>query len=139
VNVYAPGANGNEAPVALISGNNTGIYHATRVAVDSKGRIYVSSDQQGTPAGCCVTAYAKNANGNATPIQSIGGAQSGLTGPDGIAVDSNDNIYITQYPPNSGTPSVAVFKKGATGDVPPIRTIVGSKTGLDGPAGITVH
>jgi hypothetical protein len=139
VNVYASGANGNVAPVQLITGVNTGIYHASAVAVDDKGKIYVSSVEPGTPTGCCVTVYAKNANGDVAPLQSISGAQTGLTGPDGIGLDSNDNIYVTQYPPNNATPSVTVFKKGAAGDVAPIRTIMGSKTGIDGPAGIIVH
>lgn len=139
VNVYAPGANGNVAPVQEITGPNTGLYKATGVAVDGKGRIYVSSVQPGSPSGCCVTVFAKNANGDATPIQKISGAYSGLTTPNGIGLDANDNIYVTQYPGNSATASVAVFKKGTNGDVPPIRMIVGSKTGIDGPAGIIVH
>ena len=139
VNVYAPGANGNVAPVQEISGVYTGMYRATGVAVDGKGRIYVSSVESGSPSGCCVTVYAKNANGDAAPIQTISGAQTGLTTPNGIALDANDNIYVTQYPPNSATPSVAVFKKGANGDIAPIRTITGSKTGIDGPAGVIVH
>ncbi|MGA9271904.1 MAG: hypothetical protein WBV67_00300 [Candidatus Cybelea sp.] len=132
VNVYAPGANGNVAPVQMITGTDTGMNRATGVAVDDKGRIYVSSSAFGTPTGCCVTVYAKSANGDAAPIQTISGAQTGLTGPDGIGLDSNHNIYVTQYPPGVATPSVTVYKKGANGDVAPIRTIVGSKTASTG-------
>lgn len=139
VNVYAPGANGNVAPVQEITGEDTGMQRATGVAVDVKGRIYVSSVQFGSPAGCCITVYAKNATGDAAPIRTISGAQTGLTAPDGIALDAHDNIYVTQFPPGVSTPSVAVFKAGANGNVPPVRMIVGSKTGIDGPAGIIVH
>lgn len=139
VNVYAPGANGNVAPIQMITGANTGMYRATSVTVDDKGRIYVSSVEPGTPTGCCVTVYAKDANGDVAPLQSISGAQTGLTGPDGIGLDSSDNIYVTQFPPNNATPSVTVFKKGANGNIAPVRTIVGSRTGLDVPAGIIVH
>jgi hypothetical protein len=139
VNVYAPGANGNVAPVRMITGTKTGMDRASGVAVDDRGKIYVSSVQPGTPSGCCVTVYGKNANGNVAPIRTISGGQTGLTGPDGIALDSNDNIYVTQYPPSGASPSVTVFEKGANGNVVPIRTIAGSKTGIDGPAGITVH
>lgn len=136
VNVYAPGANGDVAPVRMITGINTGMYDASGVTVDGKGRIYVSSYQPASQSGCCVTVYAKNANGDAAPIQTISGAQTGLNGPDGIGLDSSDNIYVTQNPPNN---AVTVFKKGANGDVAPIRTIIGSKTGIDAPAGIVVH
>jgi hypothetical protein len=139
VNVYAPGANGDVAPAQLITGSDTGIYYASAVTVDNKGRIYVSSLPPASQTACCVTAYAKNANGDAVPIRTISGAQTGLTGADGIGLDSSDNIYVTQLPPSNATPSVTVFKKGATGDVAPIRTIMGSKTGIDGPAGIVVH
>jgi len=138
VNVYAPGANGNVAPTQIISGPKTGITRATGVAVDDTGKIYVSNTPPGTPDGCCVTVYDKHANGNVSPIRTIMGGVTGLTAPDGIALDASDNVYVTEYPPN-GTPSVTVFAKGANGSVAPIQTIVGSKTGIDGPAGIAVH
>lgn len=71
MNVYAPGANGNVAPVQEINGADTGLYKATGVVVDGKGKIYVSSVQPGSPSGCCITTYPKNANGDVAPIQAI--------------------------------------------------------------------
>ncbi|MGP8099314.1 MAG: NHL repeat-containing protein [Candidatus Cybelea sp.] len=135
VTVYAPGANGNVAPIRTISGSNTGIYHPSSVAVDRKGVIYVSSAEEGSPAGCCVTVYAKGANGNVAPIRTISGSNTELDGPNGIALDSDDNVYVSDYFTNS----VTEYAKNANGNVAPIRTISGSNTLLDEPGGLTVH
>ena len=43
-------------------------------------------------------------------------------------------IYVT----NARTPSVTVYAADANGNVPPIRTISGSRTHLNGPAGIAL-
>ena len=135
VTVYAPGANGNVAPIQTISGSKTGIYHPSGVVVDRKGMIYVSSATLGSPAGCCVTVYAKGANGDVAPIRTISGANTELDGPNGIALDSDDNVYVSDYFDNS----VTEYAKNANGNVAPIRTISGSNTLLDEPGGLTVH
>ena len=135
VTVYAPGANGDVAPLRTISGSKTGIYHPSAVAVNRKGVIYVSSAGEGSPAGCCVTVYAKNANGDVTPIRTVSGSKTQLDGPNGIALDSDDNVYVSDYYTNS----VTEYAKKANGNVAPIRTISGSKTLLDEPAGLAVH
>jgi sugar lactone lactonase YvrE len=135
VTVYAPGASGNVAPIQTISGSNTGIDSPNAVAVDTKGRIYVSSTPPGSAAGCCITVYAKNANGNVAPIRSINGSNTQIDLPYGIAVDSKDNIYVTQGKTNS----INVYAKGANGNVAPIHVISGSKTKLNVPTGLIVH
>jgi sugar lactone lactonase YvrE len=135
VTVYAPGANGDVAPIRTISGSKTGIYHPSSVAVDRKGMIYVASAGEGSPAGCCVTVYAKDANGDVAPIRSISGSNTEIDGPNGIALDSDDNVYVTDYFTNS----VTEYVKNANGNVAPIRTISGSSTLLDEPVGLTVH
>jgi len=135
VTVYAPGSNGNVTPRQTISGSNTGIYNPNAVAVDSKGRIYVSSTASGSSAGCCITVYAKNANGNVAPIRSISGSNTQIDGPYGIAVDSDDDIYVTQGKTNS----INVYSKRANGNVAPVRVIRGSKTKLNVPTGLIVQ
>ncbi|MGB8909339.1 MAG: hypothetical protein WCC84_11385 [Candidatus Cybelea sp.] len=62
---------GDVAPIQTIKGGNTGLDQPNAVAVDGKGRIYVSSTPVGSLCGCCITVYAKNANGNVAPIRSI--------------------------------------------------------------------
>jgi hypothetical protein len=135
ITVYAPGANGNATPIQTISGGKTGLYSPTGVAIDRKGNIYVSSCVLGSGSASSVTVYAKKANGNVAPRRTISGSNTELNGPNGIALDSDGDIYVTQYYSNS----VTAYAKGVSGNVAPIRTISGSNTLLDGPAGITVH
>jgi hypothetical protein len=135
VTVYAAGSTGNAAPIQTIAGSNTGIALANAVALDSKGKIYVSSSQPGSPAGCCVDVFAKNANGNVAPLQSINGSNTQIDKPFGIAVDSNDNIYVSE----GGTNSITVYAKGANGNVAPIRVVSGSKTLLNVPTDLAIH
>jgi hypothetical protein len=54
-------------------------------------------------------------------------------------LDSVGNIYVTASSGSSGPGSVLVFTPTAKGNVPPIREIVGTKTGLVAPAGIAVR
>lgn len=55
--------------------------------------------------------------------------------PGGIAVDSDDNIYVTQLKTNS----VNVYAKNANANAAPIRVINGSKTKLNEPSDLTIH
>lgn len=85
-----------------------------------------------------VTVYPINANGDATPIQTIGGANTELDSPRGIAVDGSGNIYVSNPNFNSTPNAITVFAAGANGNVSPIRVISGSNTKLNGPAGVAV-
>ena len=144
VTVYAPGANGNVSPIASISGSNTGLTEPIGIAVDGTGKIYVSNflacgydiASQG------IQVFAAGANGNATPIASIKGSNTGLDGAYGLAVDAAGRLYVANAtacsammsipsPPSLG--GITVYAPGATGNVPPIARIAGSSTGLFGP------
>src|SRR5208282_5247317 len=99
-----------------------------------------------TPAGplLCVTdgytnaltAYPAASAGNAAPIATI----TGLSSPQGVALDSSGNIYVTDAGDNlcDGTASVFVYPAGSTGDAAPSATISGpsSVTKLCYPMGI---
>lgn len=135
VTVYAAGSNGNVSPTQTISGTHTKIASPNCIAVDSKGKMYVSITEPGSAPSCCVLVFDKNASGDVAPIRTIGGPNTKIYRPYGIAVDSDDNIYVS----NGATNSVTVYDKGANGDAAPIRTIVGAKTRLDTPSDLTVH
>ena len=127
ITVYAPGASGNATPIRTIAGGNTGMSGAVYDAVDSSGRLYVSNHTAQT-----VTVYAAGANGNVAPIATIAGPNTGLVNPWGVLVDANGLIYVDTNA-GGGNDSIVVFAAGANGNVAPLRTIVGSNTGLNSP------
>lgn len=177
--IFAPGTNGNTAPIATIdtgldvpfgvaldtarnvyvanwqgqsiteyaagtyqvirkiSGDNTGLY-PVGIALDSGGKIYAINDTESSGSSW-VTVYAGNATGNATPLRTIEGPKTKLTNAlGGIAVDAKHEIVVTNSP-YPGIPSILVFAARANGNVKPIRTIGGSKTGLTNyPGGLTL-
>ena len=88
VTIYAAVRNGAVAPIATISGSNTGLYYPNGSAVDSRGNIYVVNSGS-------VTVYAGGSKGDAAPIITISGSNTNLsTGTTGIALDSAGNIYV---------------------------------------------
>jgi hypothetical protein len=126
VTVYAAGASGNVAPTRRLKGSNTGLNFPHALALDSKANIYVVNDDGYTPDDS-VTVYAAGTHGNVAPIQTINGTATKLRYPDGIAVNSGGNIYVSDGLTRS---RVMVFAAGAAGNVKPLRTIRGSNTGL---------
>jgi NHL repeat len=76
--------------------------------------------------GNSITVYASGATGNAKPIRDISGSKTGLGGPYGVAVDGNGNTYATNVQDGGTTDVITVYTAGATGDVAPIRSIIGA-------------
>ena len=106
------------------------------IAFDISGKLYVA--EQGTDqSGGIVAVFPAGANGNVAPIATISGPNTKLSGPEGIAVDSNGNVYVT-----NAYSAVTVFPPlgSSTGNLnePPLVTIEGNETGLGAPYGISV-
>jgi sugar lactone lactonase YvrE len=129
VSVFPLTASGNVAPTATLSGANTGLHGAHRLAFDTLFSGYVTNADTDT-----VTIYAAGTSGNALPTATISGAATGLDRPEGIDLDSANNIYVA----NRDTPSITVYAPGSTGDATPTSTISGADTGLVGPNGLAL-
>jgi hypothetical protein len=142
VTVYAKGARGNSSPIRRIIGPATEMHPAGGgIALDSLGNTYVTIDpagHYGPRGGKAILVYAAGATGNVAPIWEIYGSKTTLAEPFRIAVDKGSNVYVTDEGGSSGGGAVKVYAAGAYGNVAPIRTISGSKTGLSIPYGITV-
>jgi DNA-binding beta-propeller fold protein YncE len=132
--VYSAGSNGNVAPIASISGSNTGLHKPQGIAVDSNGKIYVADVfVVKNSASGSVFVYPAGSNGDVFPSAAISGSNTGLFQPRGIALDPSGNIYAVD------TRSVVVYPAGSNGNAAPsavISTVM--TTGLLGPAGIAV-
>lgn len=121
IDVFAPNANGNVAPLRSISGPLTGVDGPADVAVDSSGDVYSSNFNNST-----ITEYAPGASGNVAPIRTIGGSLTGLEFNDDMSLAANGTLYVG----NDTGGHVVVFAPGASGDVAPIRNIFGPLTEL---------
>jgi len=130
IDVFAPGASGNVAPLRRIVGAETGLDGPADVAVDSAGDVYSSNFNDGT-----ITEYAPGASGNVAPIRTIAGELTRLGNNDDISVATNGTIYVGNF---SASPPVVVFAPGASGNVAPIRTLEGAETGLGSVDGLGV-
>jgi hypothetical protein len=92
------------------------------------GEIYVTSNDT-------VRTFARPAGGNTAPLRVIGGAATGLSDAQGIAVDTvHDEIFVANRTANS----ITVYPRTATGNVAPIRTISGAATSLLNPIGLAL-
>jgi hypothetical protein len=101
----------NEAPIATISGSNTGLGGPYGIAVDSSGNIYVTAVYYAGDIYVLVYPPGGSSTGtlNESPTAFIFGSDTGLTEPEGIALDSSGNIYVENYDSNSEEYSVLVY------------------------------
>jgi len=129
INIYAAGSTGNVKPTSIISGPNTGIENLEGIAVDSKGSIYVTNN-----AGYgSVLVFPPGSNGDVKPSCVIG--RSKTEGFEALTLDSKGNIYVVKLSASdrSRRQSVAIYQVASSGNVAPIATISGPKTGLADP------
>lgn len=128
VTSYPVTGNGNIAPSINIEGSDTALSQPAGIALDSKGNIYIANEIGGLSGDGSVTEYADGNNGNATPIATISGPDTGLTGgigePYGIALDAGGNIYVT-----FGF-TIIEYPAGSNGDTTPMATISLTAEGL---------
>ncbi len=120
VEVFAPGACGNVAPVETISGPNTGLDVVDGVGSDADGTIYADSTE-----GDAIEVFPPGANGNVAPERSISGPDTGLSSPDDVIVGFSGQLVVTD-----GNNSVTVYAPGASGDAVPVQDISGPATDL---------
>jgi NHL repeat-containing protein len=124
LNEYPASSNGIVNPTRVITGLNT----PRGVAVDAKGRIYVTDSDR-------ILVYAANANGDATPLRTISGSNTQLNGAAGLSVHGSVIVVA-----NAGSPgSITVYPTTGNGDIAPLREIAGSATLLAQPEDIDIH
>ncbi|MGB8518548.1 MAG: hypothetical protein WCD38_00115 [Candidatus Tumulicola sp.] len=132
VTTYLAKANGNVSPIGTLEGSYTGLAGPLGIAVShsgaTAGMTYVANSGANN-----VLIFAAGATGNVAPVTTIGGTNTGLYYPSGVALDATASIYVT-----SGN-AVLVFAPGAHGNVAPIRKIQGFDTGFVEPSGIAIR
>jgi sugar lactone lactonase YvrE len=137
ITVYPAGSKGNAPPSAIITGDNTDLDYPQGIALDPSRNLYAVGYVNGV--GRSVNVYPAGSNGDASPTATIAGADTGLSEPHGIVLDSSGSLYVSNS--NGGTSqsgSVTVYPAGSTGDAVPAATIISNLTALQDAARITV-
>ena len=82
-----------------------------------------------------IAVYAGTANGESTPLRTITGPATLLSGPARLVVDQvHDELMVANYNNNS----ITVYARTASGDTAPLRTLAGPATLLSKPNGLVV-
>jgi alpha-beta hydrolase superfamily lysophospholipase len=131
VEVFPACSNGDTKPEAAIVGHDTalqfpGFENPDGIAVDSMGEILLANGS-GLSKGSSILFFPAGSDGDVRPRAAIVGL-GGVDGPVGIALGVSGKIYLA----NGFPPGIRVYSGGSNGNVPPIVTISGSNTGLDG-------
>ena len=137
ITVYAAGSEGNTTPTAIITGDRTDLAYLQNIALDSNGNLYaIGYLNNSSPV---VNMYPVGSSGNVSPASSLSGADTLLTAPNGIVVDSDFRLYISNSyrgPADRGT--VTIYPPGSTGNIAPVSTVTSSFNGIDAGAGIAM-
>jgi Fibronectin type III domain len=143
---FTAGSSGNELPAESISGSNTGLNHPIAVAVDrslegADGAILGGLGLAGvyvinapTSGGGSVTAYAAGKFGDRAPVATVGSALHPLASPSAILSVDIGEIWVASRGADSAS-EYFVFP-GEPSEA--IRTIKGTKTGIDAPDGLSL-
>ncbi|MBI4476087.1 MAG: hypothetical protein HY654_02880, partial [Acidobacteria bacterium] len=126
--VFRGGAAGNEPPVRVIQGPDTGLIrpHTANVDPDS-GEILA-----GDPSARAVLVFDRLANGNTKPKRVISGPKTQFREIVGVASDTKHNAIVVASRTPGGPSGLFIFNRLDEGDVAPKRTIAGPLTGALG-------
>lgn len=124
ITVYPLDANGDEPPLRVIQGPQTGLDWPGSMSLDENtGDLYVANDM-----GQDIIVFHSTDQGDVAPSRMIKGSKTGLTYPVGVFVDAKNNeVWAT----NIGNSTATVYPLMANGDVAPLRIIRSAKEGKE--------
>jgi sugar lactone lactonase YvrE len=137
--VYAPGSNGNVAPVRQIKGSLTRLDAPDAIALAPSGDVYVGNYYSDT-----VNIYPGSAQGNVSPSSVLGNSFiNKMNMPSGVAVTPGGLIYVTNSGfltccGSNGGNSVNTYGVGSAAASAPLTRILGDNTQLDFPIGVAL-
>jgi DNA-binding beta-propeller fold protein YncE len=116
ITVHAIDAQGDAAPLRLLTGTRTRLNWPTGLAVDeTTGELFVANDM-----GDEILVFAPDAQGDVAPLRVLQGPRTGLKNPTGITLDqSNRELWVANF----GNHTATVYKMDASGNTSPLRTI----------------
>lgn len=134
--VFRGSATGNEPPLRVIQGPNTGLIRPHSVALDPVNDEILVTD----PRSGAVFVFARTARGDVAPLRTIRGPKTNLFEIVGVAVDTERNVLVVANGRSSrGDGALYIFNRAADGNVAPLRSIKGPATGLLRPFGVQIY
>jgi hypothetical protein len=132
IRVYRPGARGEEEPVRILRGPQTGLAGPAAIAFGRDREMYVSQ-AAGDSSGLVMT-HRRGAAGIDSAVARLTGPRTGLRAPTAVAFGPRDTMYVLNPVARSicsifgfGKPTqpatVTVYAPNAKGDVLPIRSL----------------
>ena len=126
--VFRGGAQGNEIPIRVIQGPDTGLIRPHTANVDPVNGEILAGD----PSGRAVLVFDRLANGNAKPKRVIRGEKTQFREIVGVASDWKANVIVVASRGPGAPSGLFMFNRLDEGDVAPMRTIAGPATGALG-------
>lgn len=122
ITVYPLKANGDVAPVQIISGPKTHLNWPSHVFVDPEHQeLFVANDTDHS-----VLVFRTTDSGDVAPIRTLKGDKTGLKNPVGVFLDTkNDELAVASM----GNHTASFYPRTADGDVAPKRTIRSAPAG----------
>jgi hypothetical protein len=138
IDVFAPNANGNVAPIRTLTGASIGL--VSGIATDPENNLYTANNLNGGS----ISIYTPGATGNATARFTINGSSTTLGNLFGIAVDQFFNIYVvTDGTPNNNVippnPTILKFSSTANGNVAPVSSFTSTAWSSTSPLVLAVN
>ncbi|MBK8981861.1 MAG: SBBP repeat-containing protein [Ignavibacteria bacterium] len=128
-------ANGDELWVRRYNGTG-GIDEANAIAVDNSGNVYVTGKSQGGASNSDFVTIKYNPSGDQIWLRSYNGPGNGIDNAIAIAVDANENIYVTGTSWSGFNNDIATLKYNSLGVVQFAVRYNGTGNGDDYPTSI---
>jgi hypothetical protein len=126
--VFRGDAQGNEPPIRVIQGADTGLIRPHTINVDPVSGEIIAGD----PSARAVLVFDRLANGNAKPKRVIRGPRTQFREIVGVASDTKHGVIVVASRAPGGPSGLFVFNRLDEEDVAPRRTIAGPLTGALG-------
>lgn len=131
--------NGQVASNRAITGTSTGLQGPAGLTLDLAGDLVVANGGNGNLGNITVYSNAATVDGNAPPIITLGGSNTGLSAPAQVILNpasGANEIYVADSTSNAIATFTGVNSSG--GNIPPARSISGATTTLNGPRGVAL-
>ncbi len=141
ITVYARTASGIPAPLRAFTEASAGLNVPIALTVDLvHDELVVLNGGYPPDDPPSITVFARTASGNAAPLRTISGPDTGLNASSSVAVDPvHDELIVANRGASlRGPSSITVYPRTATGNAAPLRTIAGPATGLSFPLSLAL-